>query len=114
MSNVTNLKTITNNLIVPITVKNNENTQQTFTVANRAGWNGDLWIPWVDNQDQMMSKGIMIEWRIGEGLGRIYVFQHGDQIYYATNENFDHKNPISGIRGEKALIMEGDYQYRMV
>jgi hypothetical protein len=106
MSDVTNIKTITNHLLFPITVKNGENTQQTFTVASAAGWNGDLWIPWVFGQGTIW-KSILLEWP----SRKIYIFQNGDHIRYAWNDSFNEKSTLggnSGIRGEKALIVASD------
>jgi hypothetical protein len=103
MSDVTNIKTITNNLLYPVTVKNGENTQQTFTVGQETGWNGDLWIPWVFD-GHTMWKSILLEW----SQNRIYIFQHGDHIRFSWDNNFDHRETLggnSGIKGEKALII---------
>jgi hypothetical protein len=77
MSDVTNIKTITNDLLFPITVRNGENTQQIFTVGTTSGWDGNMWIPWVDSASDMW-KCISLRWP----SKTIYIFQHGDRIWY--------------------------------
>lgn len=106
MSDVTNIKTITNQLLFPVTVRNGENTQQTFTVASSSGWNGDLWIPWVVSASDMW-KSIFLEW----STASIYIFQHGDHIWFSWKNDFNNKAVLggnSGIRGEKAVIVASD------
>ncbi|MEH1810766.1 hypothetical protein [Nostoc sp.] len=106
MSDVTNLKTITNHLLYPVTVKNGENTQETFTVGSSNGWNGNMWIPWVTDTSAMW-KSILLEW----ASKRIYIFQHGDNIWYSWNNDFNQKAILGGnstIKGEKALVIASD------
>ncbi|WP_375504876.1 hypothetical protein [uncultured Nostoc sp.] len=106
MSDVTNIKTITNHLLVPVTVRNGENTQQTFSVGQGSGWNGDMWIPWVTNPGAMW-KSILLEW----SSNRIYIFQNGDHIKFSWNNDFNNKGTLGGnssIRGEKALVIASE------
>jgi len=111
MSNVTNIKTITNRLLYPVSVKNGENHKEIFTVEKGAGWNGDMWIPWVDGEGDM-GKAIQLSWSPDNKQPdkRIYIFQHGDSIMYVwDNPTYDQKNIISGnsaIKGEKLLIVD--------
>src|SRR3954453_12106350 len=110
MSDVTNIKTITNQLLYAVTVRNGENTQQTFTVNASSGWNGDMWIPWVNSPSEMY-KSIRLDWPRGSGQAgttSFYILQYGDYIYYSWENDFNKKNIIggnNGIRGEKALII---------
>ncbi|BAZ26841.1 hypothetical protein NIES4073_77550 [Kalymmatonema gypsitolerans NIES-4073] len=111
MSDVTNIKTITNQLLYPVTVRNGENTQQTFTVNSSSGWNGDLWIPWVVSARDMW-KSISLVWP----TNKIYIFQHDNHIMYSWNNDFNQSGVLggnSGIRGEKALVIESDSNIHM-
>ena len=103
MSDVTNIKTITNHLLGPVTIKNGENTQQTFTVQQGAGWNGDMWIPWVGHEGELW-KAIRIL-RMNEVS--VNLFQHGNDIWYLWDDrSWDGKDLCAGnhgIRGEKGL-----------
>jgi hypothetical protein len=104
---VTNIKTITNRLIIPVTVRNGENTQQLFTVAQGDGWNGDLWVPWVFG-GYTMWKSIQLD------MGRkLYIFQNGNAIYYVWDSNdskqFDHRAKLGGnnrVNGEVGVVID--------
>lgn len=102
MSVVTNIKTINNRLGIPVTVKNGENGSQTFTM--RESWNEDLWIPHVDNEQELW-KALLFDWR----SRKISIFQHGDRIMYIwDNPDWDQKGVMPGnarIGGEKALVI---------
>jgi hypothetical protein len=107
---VTNIKTITNRLVYPITVKNGENTQQTFTVQQGSGWNGDMWVPWVHDEGYM-HKCIHLVLQSGTW----YIYQWHDHIYHVWNDisekGFNSATRIPGnnhIDGEIALIVKED------
>ena len=115
MAHVTNFKTITNNTPYPITVRNGEDTQQFFTVAGNAGWNGDLWVPWIGNDGE---NGKAIHIKAGStGEINIWVFQdywnppNKDAIkaHYGSAMSYSHAKEINGNNkggGEKGLIVK--------
>ncbi len=119
MASVTNIKTISNALVYPVTIKNGENTQQTFTIGANSGWNGDLWVPWVGNDGEMW-KCIMITcpdqdnmtiqlfqdyWNPpnANATKRVYV-SRGESGYGAGREIFGENRG----GGEKALMIASD------
>jgi hypothetical protein len=110
MASVTNIKTITNRLPYPITIKNGENTQETFTVNADSGWNGDLWVPWIGGNDEkgkaihvkVQSADVWIFQDYWKPAGKDAIKHHvAPELDYNKAEEIDGNNRGGG---EKSLI----------
>lgn len=119
-ASVTNIKTITNSLLYPITIRNGENSQEILTVGAGEGWNGDLWVPWVGSQSEM-SKAI--ELTVAPDNTKIWIFQdywnppHQNAIKCVYHrQDYGAAHEIDGNNrgaGEKALIIYNDNYLQM-
>jgi hypothetical protein len=81
MAYVTNIKSITNNTVYPLTVIDGENGVR-ISIAGSGAWNGDMWVPWIGNQSEAY-KAIKIIWGF-ESDQELYIFQ---DYWYPPHEN---------------------------
>lgn len=119
-AHVTNIKSITNPFLYAITIKNGENTQQTFSIAAGGVWNGDLWVPWVGRNSEMY-KSISIT-DPNDGLN-VQIFQDywnpagADAIKWVNSGgSYGRGKEIAGNNhggGEKALQILKDGSLKM-
>lgn len=96
MAHVTNIKSISNALLYPVTVKNGENTQQTFSIQAGGVWNGDLWVPWVGNDTEM--------WKC-------LVFECPDQANMVIQVFQDYWNPANADAVKCVYVSRGEHGY---
>jgi hypothetical protein len=115
MANVTNIESISNALLYPVSVRDGENANILFSIAAAGAWNGSMWAPWVGGQGEM-SKSIVIECP-DQGNLSISVFQdywnppNADAVKYSTNASYNGAAEIAGNNrggGSKILYIQSD------
>ncbi|ELE9727895.1 hypothetical protein RM407_001519 [Enterobacter kobei] len=127
MAYVTNIKSIANNTVYPLTIIDGENGVR-IAIAGSGAWNGDLWVPWIGNQSEDY-KAIKIIWGF-DSEQVIYLYQdywyppHENAVKYRTisplvyYDGNNHIIPGNGTGGgNKGLILTGkgkDIELKMV
>jgi hypothetical protein len=114
MANVTNIRSIANNLFNSISFVDGENNEIIFTVGSEGGWNGNIYVPWVGNEDEMY-KCVRIY-----GLPEnevTYLFQdyynppYEDAVKYCNDGNYSSGQEVKGTKqggGDRVLIIDID------
>lgn len=115
MADVTNIKTISNSLLYPVTVRDGENAELVFSIAAGGTWDGNIWVPWVGN-DGEMHKCIVLESK--DAHLHLRVFQDywnpawRDAVKVATpGENYETATQVPGNNqggGVKTLAILGN------
>ncbi|WP_387462916.1 hypothetical protein [Photorhabdus sp. RM323S] len=87
MAKITNIKDVINNASRKIYIIVGESNNKTHTVNSNSEWVGDIWVPWIKNQDES-NKAIRITIEGEPGTTTIWVFQdylnppNKDQVKY--------------------------------
>jgi hypothetical protein len=114
----TTLKTIKNNLAVPVTVKNLEDTSHFFTISLRGGSNKAMVVPWANSQNDMHNHSIQITWKEGTKDAKIWIYQNKGKIYWSTEDDGDEawsKGRALGAECDnKGLSIDGYNNYKLM
>ncbi|NJM74718.1 MAG: hypothetical protein HC852_01835 [Acaryochloridaceae cyanobacterium RU_4_10] len=114
MADVTAIRSIANNLLNPITLIDGENKSFIITIESEGGWNGNIWVPWVEDEDSM--------WKCITFLGipkteKLFLFQdylkpaNKDAVKYCTDGKYASGVEVKGSNqggGDKVLIFGQD------
>jgi hypothetical protein len=114
MADVTNIVSISNALLYPVSIRDGENSGILFSIAAGGSWNGSMWAPWVGSQGEM-SKSIQIKCP-DQGLS-VSVFQdfwyppYKDAIKFSNSASYKGAAEIPGNNrggGNKILNIKSD------
>ncbi len=113
MANVTNIKSIANSALSAIAITTNDGAKQIFSVAAGGAWNGDLWVPWVGNNEEMW-KCLVLDM----GTRKLLIYQdywnpaNADAVKFVwDNGSYSDGLELGGNNrggGNKALIIQNE------
>lgn len=118
---VTNVKEIINNTSIMLSVykaepKPGNPYSGDFSkdiAANGGVWTGDIWIPWVNNEQDSRDRWMEISYSIGDDNNKtfhpiFYIWQTGEYIRYSKGRYVDNAPKVSGESksgGDRRMII---------
>lgn len=118
---VTNVKEIINNTSVILQVTKLEPTlanpysgDYTREIAAGGGvWTGDIWVPWINNEQESKERWMAIHYSRGSGINETYkyeffIWQSGDYVRYSKEKYIDNAPKVPGVSksgGDRRMII---------
>ncbi len=118
---VTNVKEIINNTSIILEVSKLEprlgnpysGDYSDEIAANGGVWTGDIWIPWVNNEQDSRDRWMGIYYHTGTGNNKTYhyeffIWQTGDYVRYSKKQYIENAPKVPGESksgGERRLII---------